>query len=510
MASAWRHHQRVLLADDTRDYLDQQILPGLRHALCTASEARPDNVIGFLAAGLTGDNPLGWRRPDDEPQTDVDKAFAAHFGGGDDEDGWLDPPARTALKSALLDVALASRVPEPLVSIGSRLEGSAEEYQHASVEGWQPAIGTQAARAPAPRLGALRRQASLGSPATQLRADEGAKITVKYQRPDTKWTEVKIPWEQWHGPAKRQFAIRRAVELSPANGFELARAANPSDPLGGPIADSLSRDRIRPGETVWLRITTAQRSAIQQPCRVGGARGRPGGGRGGRGSKQASTMDRLLAKKARQKSVRNLPAWGGANGSKAKGGGVTVKLSPGQEKTARVQEAKQNAKLRRRRCILITKITISCVFYTENHDFLTENEDVYRSEAAQRVISEDGSMTKEQSDQAKSKAREAKKRAKQLNIAGGKSGGGKKTLKQLGKKKSLKFKGKKPPPPKEAAPSTAVEVQRPDYGRPSEEDLLRQFPQFDYFDRDKDGTLQHAEIKAMMVAICIQIDGMLY
>ena len=224
MASAARSQQRLLLPDDTRDYLDQQILPGLRHALCTASEARPDNVIGFLAAGLTGQKPLGWRRPDDEPQTDVDAAFAAHFGGGDDEDGWLDPPARSALKSALLDVALASRVHEPLVSIGSRLEGSAEEYQHDRVEGWQPAIGTQAARAPAPRYESqraigLRRQASLGSPATQLRADEGAKITVKYQRPGGKWSEVKIPWEQWHGPAKRQFAIRRAVELSPANGF---------------------------------------------------------------------------------------------------------------------------------------------------------------------------------------------------------------------------------------------------------------------------------------------------
>ena len=92
---------RRLLPDDTRDYLEQAILPDLRHALVTANEVRPPNVIGFVAAGLTGRKPDGWRRPDEEPQTDVDAAFAAHFGTGAEEDGWYDPAARGALKSAL-------------------------------------------------------------------------------------------------------------------------------------------------------------------------------------------------------------------------------------------------------------------------------------------------------------------------------------------------------------------------------------------------------------------------
>jgi hypothetical protein len=393
---------RRLLPDDTRDYLEQAILPDLRHALVTANEVRPPNVIGFVAAGLTGRKPDGWRRPDEEPQTDVDAAFAAHFGTGAEEDGWYDPAARGALKSALLTVALESRVAEPLVNIGSRLEDSADDYAHLAPDASvQPPAPKPRAAVAAPRLGALRKPAGYGSPANLLRADEGATITVKYQRPDGRWAEAPVPWEEWHGAAKRQFAVRRAVALSPTGGFELARAQDPADPLGGAIADCLGRGKIRAGETVWLRATTTQRSLAQmQEERARGARGGARGRAGGRSSRQISTLDRLLAKKKR---VEQKPR--GAAGAAAAGGankpGVTMKLTAAQEKATRVAMAKAKAKSRRS-----------------------------KTEAGSRTT-------------AKKKVKELRKRSKSepgMSVDDKKAGGGK--GKSTGKRRSKSFKGK--------------------------------------------------------------------
>ena len=183
---------RRLLPDDTRDYLEQAILPDLRHALVTANEVRPPNVIGFVAAGLTGRKPDGWRRPDEEPQTDVDAAFAAHFGTGAEEDGWYDPAARGALKSALLTVALESRVAEPLVNIGSRLEDSADDYAHlapdASVQ--PPAPKPRAAVAARWRRRSQAAQARLGAAPRSLWLLTGPKRAARMRRCSTSTTTI--------------------------------------------------------------------------------------------------------------------------------------------------------------------------------------------------------------------------------------------------------------------------------------------------------------------------------
>ena len=330
----------ALLAPEARDYMESSLLPGLRLALQSASEAQPKNVVGFLAAGLTGENPSGWARP--RVEDDVDAAFAAHFGpGAGDEpaDGWLDAAARSALKSAVLDVGLARRVEEPLVAVGLRLETFAEDYQHEAGEMKDGAVPSRRARASAARGSATVLPGGGATPAGQLlRQDQGATIRVHRQQLNGEWAAHSVAWEPWHGVAKRQFALRNAVGLDPSKGFELRRS--PAD--GEPIAQPLKHGTIASGEEVWLRPTDHV-----QPLRTASRRDRsaaPGGAaRRREKTRGPSTMERLRQKKLRVagaqtpgKSPSKTPLSRPASGAS----------SPGQE-SARLAAQRKAAKQRR-------------------------------------------------------------------------------------------------------------------------------------------------------------------
>ena len=483
----------ALLAPEARDYMESSLLPGLRLALQSASEAQPKNVVGFLAAGLTGENPSGWARP--RVEDDVDAAFAAHFGpGAGDEpaDGWLDAAARSALKSAVLDVGLARRVEEPLVAVGLRLETFAEDYQHEAGEMKDGAVPSRRARASAARGSATVLPGGGATPAGQLlRQDQGATIRVHRQQPNGEWAAHSVAWEPWHGVAKRQFALRNAVGLDPSKGFELRRS--PAD--GEPIAQPLKHGTIASGEEVWLRPTDHV-----QPLRTASRRDRsaaPGGAaRRREKTRGPSTMERLRQKKLRVagaqtpgKSPSKTPLSRPASGAS----------SPGQE-SARLVAQRKAAKQRR----------------------------LQRKAASKQLGAAGGGEGKAAAKLTKKRKDKRRLRhAKTTGAIGGSTSGGK-PRKGKGKAKvrarpllrdvsrwaevshrcrccllqgkGRSFRGAKPPPPPSpSGPSPPPPDPEPEpEPQQSEEELRAQFPFFAYFDQDGDGTLGAAEVKAMM------------